>query len=219
MAENIESFVAKLQAEGIEAGQKEAQRIKEQAENEAAEIIAQAKTQAEQIIAKARQERESLLEKTQTELQLAARDTALRLREALNRALEAVLHHAVEKQLSDMEFLGSLLHDLIMLYARSDLAQGETLEINLQPDVREKLVDWAIKVIGEEALERTHPSIDLKGTLKEAGFEYRVGEATIEVTETAVVEALANMIRPQLAEMLRDAMGREVEQKSSSKED
>jgi len=208
MAENIESFVAKLQAEGVEAGQKEA-----------VEIIAQAKTQAEQIIAKARQERESLLEKTQTELQLAARDTALRLREALNRALEALLHQAVEKQLSDMEFLGNLLHDLVMLYARSDLAKGETLEINLQPDVREKLVDWAIKVIGEEALERSHPSIDLKGTLSEAGFEYRIGEATIEVTEAAVVEALANLVRPQLAEMLRDAMGRETEQKGSAKKD
>ena len=219
MAENIESFVAKLQAEGVEAGQKEAQKIKERAEKEAAEIIDQAKTQAEQIIAKARQERESLLEKTQTELQLAARDTALRLREALNRALEALLHQAVEKQLSDMEFLGNLLHDLVMLYARSDLAKGETLEINLQPDVREKLVDWAIKVIGEEALERSHPSIDLKGTLSEAGFEYRIGEATIEVTEAAVVEALANLVRPQLAEMLRDAMGRETEQKGSAKKD
>jgi len=218
MAENIESFVAKLQAEGVEAGQKEAQKIKEQAENEAAEIVAQAKAQAEQILAKAQQERESLLEKTQTELKLAARDTALRLREALNRALEAVLHQAVKKQLSDPEFLGKLLHDLVMLYARSDIAQGRTLEINVEPEVREKLIDWAIKVIGDEALESIHPSIDLKGTLKEAGFEYRIGQATIEVTEAAVVEALASLIRPQLAEMLRETMGQETQQASSSEQ-
>ena len=52
VTDTIESFVAKLQKEGVEAGQAEAQKISDQAEEKARQIIAEAEQKAEKIVAK-----------------------------------------------------------------------------------------------------------------------------------------------------------------------
>jgi len=54
MTETIESFVAKLKTEGMEAGQKQAQQLCDDAKQQAQQIISQANEQAEKIIADAK---------------------------------------------------------------------------------------------------------------------------------------------------------------------
>jgi len=41
--------------------------------------------------------------------------------------------------------------------------------------------------------------------LAEAGFEYQVQDANVEVTRTAVVETLSDLVSPRLREMLAKA--------------
>ena len=48
-------------------------------------------------------------------------------------------------------------------------------------------------------------SSELAGTLKEAGFEYTVGGATVEVTLSSVVESLSEMVSPALRDILAAA--------------
>jgi hypothetical protein len=49
-------------------------------------------------------------------------------------------------------------------------------------------------------------SLDLKGTLADAGFEYQVDGANIEVTLSSIVEALTELVNPNLREILEQAM-------------
>lgn len=205
MAETIESFVAKLQAEGVEAGQREAERLRSEAQQQADETVRQAKEQAAQIVADAEKEAAETVARCKTELSLACRDAILRLQEALTRTLSAILMHDVREPLADSEFLGRLLHDIVMLYVKSDCEQRETLKINVAPEMREKLISWALQEIGKEAVEQVRPSIDLKGTLADAGFEYTHGDSTVEVTRESVVETLMDLVGPALREVLREA--------------
>ena len=217
MAENIESFVAKLQAEGVEAGQKEAQKIKERAEKEASEITAQAKTQAEQIIAQAEQDgdkiladakaqADSMLARGRTELELASRDAAGKLREALGRAVRAVLAAGAKATLDDEAFVGQALHEIITQYTQAELESRETFRINVPEQMRQKLVDWALAHIGSDSLQGGHVTIDLQGTLAQAGFEYNATGATVEVTVDSVVEVLASLVSPALRDIINQAM-------------
>ncbi len=206
MAETIESFVAKLQEEGVQAGRKEADRLRAEAERQAADIIDQARKQAEKILADANQQAEQALARSRTELELASRDAVLRLQEALSRSLSDILGHDAGDLLADSDFLGSLLHDVVMTYVQADFAQREVLRINVSPEMRDKLISWALKVIGEETVERVRPSIDLKGTLADAGFEYTISGSTVEVTRESVVEALMDLVAPPLREVLAKAL-------------
>ena len=205
MAETIESFVAKLQAEGVQAGRQQAETIRAEAEKQAKETVALARKQAEKIVADARQAAEESLARGRSELELAARDAALRLQQALSVALAAVLGQAVRQQLEDTTFMGKLLHEIVMLYVKSDFQCKDTLKINVPVEMREKLVSWAMAEIGRENVDKVRPSIDLKGTLADAGFEYTCRNSTVEVTRDSVVATLMDLVGPDLRKVLAKA--------------
>jgi hypothetical protein len=140
-------------------------------------------------------------------LDLAARVAVLRLREAIDRAVGSILAEGARERLEDTDFLGELLHDLVMLYARSDIERSQNIEINVTPEAQGKLAEWAISRIVRKA-EQEGTSVDLKGTLSGAGFEYTVSGATIEVTPASVVEVLAGLVSPRLKEVIDSAMTR-----------
>ena len=205
MAETIEDFVAKLQAEGVQAGRKAAEQRLAQAEQEARQIIAQARNEAEGIISAAKKEAENTLSRARTELQLAARDATMRLRQTLNKALEAILAQKVGEKLADTDFLCSVLQDLVRLYAEADTQRQQTIQINIAPETRQKLERWVLAEL-KKAASGDHVSIDLKSTLAQAGFEYNVSGATVEVTVDSVVQTLSELVGPGLRKVLDQAV-------------
>ena len=205
MAETIESFVAKLQQDGVEAGQAAADQLRVEADAQACEIITQAEAKAAKILADAQIQADNLAARAKTELQLASRDIVLKLRDVLAGVVKDVLAKAAGQQFSDAEFLGKLLHEIVLLYAKADIAHQGQLQINVSAEMRQKLADWAIHEIGDASAEGL-PSIELLGALKQAGFEYSVSGASIEVTVDSVVELLTELIAPSLRELLAEAV-------------
>ena len=203
MVDTIETFVAMLQSEGVQAGQEQAEKLLADAEAQAEKIRAQAQADAEKINADAQGQAQNILARAQTELQLAARDTTLKLRYDLSKVLQAVISAGAAERLADADFLGKTLHELILMYAGSDL--HNSIEINVQPEMQAKLADWALHEIAKESADGSHIALDLKGTLAQAGFEYNVSGATIEVTLESVVEAIVQLVSPKLGEIVARA--------------
>jgi len=205
MVETIESFVAKLQEEGVQAGQQAAQKLRDQAQQQADKLIADARAEAEKIIAEANAQADNTRQRGQTDLNLAARDVVLKLRDSLNKVLRTVLAARTKEKFADVDFLGKILYEIILLYARADAAHKGRIQIDVPEKVRQSLVEWAMREIGQEKLEGMDMSIDLKGTLAQAGFEYNVSGATVEITEASVVDALAELVSPALREIVQGA--------------
>jgi hypothetical protein len=209
MAESLESFVAKLQAEGVQAGRQAAEKIRDEAQAQAKQIVAQARKEAEGIVAQAQGRAKGELDRARTELKLAARDAALRLRDALNKALRAVLAQGAKAALSDTEFLSKTIHDLAVLYAQADLEGRSGLDVRVSPESWKKLSTWALHEVADQALRTSKRTINLTGTLQQEGFELHVAGSTIEVTLESVVNALAELVSPALREVLESALERE----------
>jgi len=205
MAESIETFVAKLQNEGVQAGRQEADAILASAKTEADKILSDANAEAEKIIAQANTEADNRLSRGKTELSLAARDAVLSLQETLSQSLQAILRHHAGETLKDVDFLGKVLHELILLYAKDEAACKSGITFNVSPELRQSLVDWAVKEIGQDRLDNIGIHMDLRGTLAAAGFEYTASGATIEVTLDSVVETLAGLVGPELRKVLESA--------------
>jgi len=205
MVESIESFVAKLQADGVQAGQQAAAKIRTQAEAEARQIIHQAKAQAQKILAEADQQAQATLAHVREELKLAVRDAVARLRECLKAALRTVLANAAKEPLSDPAFLAKLLHELVLLYAQADAAGQRTIQVNLPPESHRQLVDWALHELGKSLAAEGHRGVQLQKTLSQAGFEIKTDEGTVEVTTDSVVEVLSELVSPALRKVVADA--------------
>lgn len=202
MTGSIETFVQKLQEEGVAAGRAEAVKIAEEAKAQAEKIIADAEAQAERTRDQARQQAEETLRQGRDELQLASRDALLRLRETIVAVLRTVLREAAEETLTDDEFLKALLHDVCVQYAASDAVRDWPVEIRVSDEKLKAAGEWALGEMRQRGREDWHSRIDLKGKLKSAGFEYNATGGMVEVTPESVAAVLGEMLSPRLREMI-----------------
>jgi V/A-type H+-transporting ATPase subunit E len=206
MSETIESFVAKLQSEGVDAGKQQAEQLLADARTQADALLADARKQAEKTVAEAETESKAIFERGRTELKLASRDIVLKLRETLAAGLKAVLAGEVQHKLNDTALIGTLLHDIVIMYAKQLHEHREVMQINVPEPQREKLRTWALAEIGQQAVDGVRGTFNLHTTLKEAGFEYTLAGRTVEVTTESVTTALAELITPALRKLLDEAM-------------
>jgi len=206
MADTIESFVAKLQEEGVEAGRQAAEKIRADAQQQAEKALQDARQQAQKIVSDAQAQADNLLARSKSELDLAARDVVLRLQKALGRAMRALIAYELKDALPNVDFLSQTLHDLVLLYAKADIAGDRLMKINVSPELQGQLADWAIRQMAHEA-GQVGLRIDLKGTLETAGFEYQISGGTVEVTLDSVVESVSELVGPRLREVIEQAVG------------
>lgn len=205
MAETIESFVATLQERGVNAGRQEAEKLVSSARQQSDDIVAEAKTKAKKIVESAEAEAKDVLARSRTDLQLAARDTILGLREALSKAVRAVLTVGAKEKLSDADFLSGLLQQIVMEYAKAECQTHREFKINVSHEMQQKLTHWALGCV-QDKKEHENISVDLTGTLSEAGFEYTVDGANVEVTLASVADVLSELVNPNLRAILEEAM-------------
>ena len=205
MVQTIEAFVNRLQADGVEAGQAEAEKIRAQAEQQAQTRLAEAAEEARRIVAQAQADGETIRERAETELKLAARDTVVRLQEALSRVLQAVLVDAVRGKLEDEDFLGGLIRDVVQRYVEADAAGSGSIAVHVSEEMRQRLLSGTVAALRPDAPEAK--PIDLRGTLAEAGFAYEIAGGTVEVTVDSVVEVLSEMVGTELRKRVAAAAG------------
>ncbi len=197
MAESIETFVAKLKAEGVDAGRAEAEALKSQAEAEAAGIIKKAKDEADAIVAKAKSEGEQIAVQAREDLRIAARDAVLELRQSLSQILTGVLQGEVKSALGDADFVKNALQELVREHAKSELTGDLKARIAVDQKLAKPLAEWAMR-----ALNNGGKSVDVQGSLKSAGFEYRTADGILEVTEESVTDLLKEIVAPAIRDIL-----------------
>jgi hypothetical protein len=151
----------------------------------------------------AQAEGEKIRARTDTELKLAARDTLVRLQDAVQGALRSVLFHPVREKLGDLNFLADLIRQTVLCYARADAAGTSAVTVSVSPESRQRLAELVLAAFGPDAPQSL--AVDLQGTLAEAGFEYRVGDGAVEVTTEAIVEVLAEIVGSELRKLLAQA--------------
>ena len=207
MSESVESFVNKLQTEGIEIGKKAAEKIKKSALHEKEKVLTDAKAEAEKIILKATRDAEQRACMVRNELELAVRDAVLKLGESVSDLLTAILFRRVENELSDPDYIGEIVRTVIKAYANADAHQASRIEINLSKKMRDRLNEGVF----EDLLRDLHANPGkrpIQFTLSKAGFEYSIHGSTVEVSPESVSELLAEMVDTELFEIIDKVVGR-----------
>ncbi|HSJ15026.1 MAG TPA: hypothetical protein VK939_11455 [Longimicrobiales bacterium] len=198
---SLESFVAQLHREGVAAGQREAERLVREAREEAEQVLRRAAAEAEALLAEARERAAREHDQARAELELAARDTVLQLRSALDHVMQAILQRATSGVLQRPEFLAKLVREVVGAYARGDAAARLTA-VHVPYQLASQLEAWTAEALAEGL--RT--DLQVLASLREWGFEYRLSNGgTVEVTTESVVERLQELVRPRLREIVAAA--------------
>jgi len=195
-APDLAGFIAQLRQDGVDAGAAEGQRLVAEAKSQVATLLAEARAEAERIKAEAEASAEQSRERGRADLELACRDAVGRLRERLNAILRRALAAGAEKALADPGVVGQAVVEI----ARGAGKRLESVEIApaLAARVREQVRAALAREIAAGAL--AEPRL-IEGW-PQPGFACRVGDARIEVDAASVVEHLASLVQPLLAELI-----------------
>lgn len=200
----LESFVAQLHNEGVEAGRREAERLADDARAEAEEIVRGARAEADAILAEARSRAAETETRGRASLELAIRDAILQLQAALTQVLGVILAGGVRSELADPDLLKALLETVLASYARAD-AVGRPTELRVPRDLATAFTAWWRQEMAS-ALAADPPRPELKAVLDDAGFEYRLSTGgTVEVSVESTVEKLMELVRPGLHDLVAAA--------------
>lgn len=197
----LESFVAQLHEEGVVAGRREAERLRSDAEKHAGDVVRRAEADAARIVAEAEARAGTEVTRARAELEFAVRDALIELRSAVTAALQGILREAADARLRDPEFLVSLIRGVVMAYATGD-ASGKVGEVRVPREMKEDLVAWTI---GELADGLRDDGGRVTAVLADAGFEYRIGDGTVEVSPDAIREKLTELVSPHLRDLIAQA--------------
>jgi vacuolar-type H+-ATPase subunit E/Vma4 len=198
---SIESFVKKLQLEGVDAGKEAAEKIRKEAKNEAEKIIAEANSRAEQIVSKAKKDADTYFSRMQTELEFAVRDAILKLHNTIEQILSAMLTRKIEKYLSNPDYLGTVIRDVIIAYAESDAGKQPFMTFNISDRIDDSIRDDIIKELFQN-FNAEREQVAFQNTFSKAGFEYIIDDATVMVTPDSVSEMISEMVSPVLQKLM-----------------
>lgn len=207
-ARNIEAFVEKLQKDGVQAGHAEAKRIKVEAQEQAEQIINAARDKAEKVLKAAESEAEKFKAQTRSELQLAVRDTVLRLQQALQSTVSQIIKQSVNKELNNSQFVQKLIKEIVKQYAQADSNGQRGIELKLSDKMLQELRDRIVAALSAKQ-SQFGSQTQLAGGLREAGFEYSSGDGIVEITAESVSAVLADLVGPELQNMLVVSVGEE----------
>ena len=201
MADELQSLLDRIQADGLQKAAAERDRILSAARAEAEQLLAQARHEAARLTAEARSEADRLAVSGKTALQQAARDTLLALREQLQERLRRILATAVSDH-----FQGEMIAAILEIAVKAYIANGgrvERLEILVHEKERWTLEKIFLTRLAADLRTRVHiaPRPDINNGFK---LIFNGCGMVYDFTDAALTDTLHAFLSPRLAELLRN---------------
>lgn len=200
MAEELQSLIERIQRDGINKAEADAQRIVSEAERRAAAIQKAAEERAAGILAQAEKDAQQYGVRADKALEQAARDVVLSVHQAVTASLQSLVSLEVGAALA-ADTLPNLLVKLVEAYWAQQ-GDGAGLDVLVGPADQKVIADYFLQRY-REALDR---GVEIKadGTVLK-GFRVAVagGDVHHDFTQAAIAEALGRLLQPRLAALVK----------------
>jgi V/A-type H+/Na+-transporting ATPase subunit E len=207
MTEELQSLLARIQAEGVERAEAQAARITQQAEARAAVIVAEAEEQATRLRRAAETDAAASVERGQTALEQAGRDFLLALEKSVEAVLRETLCDTVAEALTP-EVMSDILVRLADAYAAHDMNESR-VDVLLSPEDR----DAVGAIVMEKYRELVRQGLTLRpdervdGGFKVSFVDYHLYH---DFSAQALAEALAPVLKAPLCDIVKRAAAERV---------
>ena len=189
MAEELQSLIEKINRDGVEKANAEAERIVSAAKEQATALLKSAKDEADRLAAEAAKKADESAAHAQETMKQAARDAIKSVQDAVQKALEKLLTADVEAALADPATVTAVVGDAV----REIVGKGE---VTAGPKIAS-----ALKA---QLAAQPNFTVVLDETLG-AGFTVKLDAGRVEYDFTAATIAaeLSKRLRPDLAKLMQ----------------
>ena len=211
----VQALIDRLRAEGVTAGQAQAEEIVAFAKAKADKLVAEAEARARETLDRAKREAAAETAAGQDALKVAARDLVLKLRNELGHRISEETKHLLGETLMDEEFLKRLI---LAMAAKAKKDAGVTADDRLEVLLPDRVVTFEdLKQSPEDAREGTltHFVVAVAASVLRKGVTFAVApglqgirvrlvdrDLSIDVTEEAVATLLGKHLQPRFRALM-----------------
>jgi len=196
MTDSLNALLLRLQQDGVDKGQQQAQEVLRTAKTEADRIVADAKQQAMRITADATAEAERLAVRGKASMQQAARDVVLSIGHSIEKAVNRLVSERTSAALDGPAVI-ALLQRLMDAFVEHGRVTG-AIDVVVGSEQKKAMTDAALAGLREK-LEHgltfhVQPGLG-------HGFQVRMGKGgvTHDFTDKAAAAAIAELVTPEIA--------------------
>ena len=200
MAEDIQSLLDRINAEGVARAEEESRKIIADAKAQAEKIIADAKTQAEVLVKEGADKAAVSEMRAKEAIKQAARDIIIALRSDLLAKLSAAVKECTSAALTE-DVMGNIILEMAKGYAKNPA--GNDIQILLSrkdAEDAEKILKGAFlaELKAKPVLNFTQ---DFNSGLQ---ISFKENDVFFDFSDEALAEILCKFVGPKLAEVIRN---------------
>ena len=194
MTQDLQHLLDKIQRDGVDKAQAEADKLLAAARAQAKATVDAAREEAAKVKAEARQEAEAFERRAEETIRQSARDTVMNVEKAVTALFLGLLLKEVNAAMADTDLVAKLTVEAVRAYLGGKCGIEVAAVARLTDVLRAKLAAAAAEGVTVVTDETTG-----------AGFRVRLADGRIEHTFTgaAVAETLAKQLRPRLAILMK----------------
>lgn len=200
----LQELIDKIKSEGIKTAEQESARVLKEADHKANDILADAHNEASSIIAKAKEEAHRFEQTAREAVKQAGRNTVLSLRTRVTEIFDAMIAEET-KQAYSLKVLEEAIVSLIKAWNKE---QVSNLQVLLSSSDLKKIE----KQLKSRLAAELKKGVELKPFPElQAGFRIAMkdGSAYYNFSDQGIAEILAEYMNPRIAEIVREAVGKE----------
>jgi V/A-type H+-transporting ATPase subunit E len=206
---SVQALIDRIRDQGVQNANQEAARILAEAEAKASQLLADAQKQVEQLRAKATADIEAERAAAEEALKLSARDTVMRLKNAVSAAFETFVRRLVTTATQDRQLMKNLI---LVLAGQSaeEFIKDKQIQILLSKAILTGQSDPKLRDLGKQTIlslssDMLREGVELipSGSV-EGGAKVRlVGEQLeIDLSDKAISKMLADHLLPRFQAIL-----------------
>ncbi len=203
MPETLDHLIDRIKTEGIEKAEQEgAQRLAE-AEASAARIVREAEVKAAELIEQGEKEARQFEQRGQQSLAQAARDTLLTVSKAIDQLFDELARRSLKESMTTDAWRELIAGVVKRYFAQPDTQRDVMLLVS--KDDAEAIGKYLMNQFGKAAENGLSVGTDDDLT---GGFRVEIKDANLfhDLSEEAIAQLLCKFLRPQLAELTREAL-------------
>jgi V/A-type H+-transporting ATPase subunit E len=200
MSEDLQALIDRIRKEAIETADQQSQKLLADAQQKSRQILADAEQQAARTVAEAEQQSRALVERGMQSLAQAARDLLLGIGDQLIELVQQIVRQRVDEAMQ-----GDVLPRMLEKLAEGYFAhqrEGARLDVIVGEQDRERLGRFVL----HELRAKLRHGVELH-TDAAVGRGFRLtlegSHAQHDFSAEAVAQALGQLLRPQLAEIVQ----------------
>ena len=202
MTDQVQQLINRIRHDAVQAAQTQADEVLAKARAEAERLLAEARQSAAETTRTAERQAKEMHERGAQTLRLAARDLLLKVGQQIEVLVESIVAEATAKTLN-AEVIEQMLLHLAKSFAENGIAEGQ-IQVSIGNTDRERLTQFVMLELRQRMEQGVNLHID---THLGTGFRLSYAGGTVhhDFTAPAIAQALAQVVRPKLAELVMQA--------------